>query len=63
MTYIVNLHKKFGFVEESFRRQNIEENGERLRVVMQGLTKSDWLSKKYEIFKIQTANREVFNSS
>lgn len=51
MTYVVNLHKKFGFVEKGFRRQIIEKNRERFGVAMLGLTKSDWLSNKYETFE------------
>ena len=61
MTYVVNLHKKFGFVEEGFRRQNIEKNGERLGVVMLGLTKSDWLSNKYEVFEKNRLRIEKFS--
>lgn len=48
---VVRLHKKFGFLEEGFRRENIEKNGERIGVYFLGLTKSDWLSNKAEIFK------------
>jgi len=51
MTYVVNLHKKFSFEEEGFRRQNIEKNGKRIGVIMLGLTKPDWLSNKQEIFE------------
>ena len=61
MTYVVNLHKKFGFVEEGFRRQNIEKNGERLGVVMLGLTKSDWLSNKHEVFEKNRLRIEKFS--
>ena len=61
MTYVVNLHKKFGFVEEGFRRQNIEKNGKRLGVVMLGLTKSDWLSNKHEVFEKSRLRIEKFS--
>jgi RimJ/RimL family protein N-acetyltransferase len=60
MIDIVNLHKKFGFVEEGFRRHNIEKNGERLGVVMLGHTKSDWLSNKYEIFEKTNCKSRIF---
>lgn len=39
---VVKLHKKFGFVEEGFRRENILKNGRRIGVFFLGLTKSDW---------------------
>jgi UDP-4-amino-4,6-dideoxy-N-acetyl-beta-L-altrosamine N-acetyltransferase len=41
---VVRLHKKFGFVEEGFRRDNIEKNGRRIGVHFLGLTKADWLA-------------------
>ena len=61
MTYVVNLHEKFGFVKEGFKRQNIEKNGERVGVVMLGLTKSDWLSNKQEIFEKNRLRVEKFS--
>jgi len=39
---VVKLHKKFGFVEEGFRRENIIKNENRIGVFFLGLTKSDW---------------------
>ena len=47
---VVKLHKKFGFVEEGFRRENIIKNESRVGVFCLGLTKSDW-EKKRETFK------------
>lgn len=46
---VVKLHKKFGFEEEGFRRENIEKNGNRIGVYFLGLTKNDWLSCKAEV--------------
>ena len=43
---VVRLHKKFGFTEEGFRRENIIKNGERMGVFLLGLTKKDWLKNK-----------------
>jgi len=39
---VVKLHKKFGFVEEGFRRENIIKSENRIGVFFLGLTKSDW---------------------
>ena len=43
---VVKLHKKFGFVEEGFRRENIIKNGNRVGVFFLGLTRSDWAREK-----------------
>lgn len=48
---VVKLHKKFCFAEEGFRRENIEKNGKRIGVYFLGLTKTDWLANKKEIFE------------
>lgn len=40
---VVKMHKKFGFSEEGFRRENIEKNGERIGVFFLGITKAEWL--------------------
>ena len=49
---VVKLHKKFGFVEEGFRRENIIKNENRMGVFFLGLTKSDWEREK-ETVKIR----------
>lgn len=41
-TQVVRLHKKFGFIEEGFRRENIEKNGERIGVTFLGITDKEW---------------------
>jgi len=43
---VVKLHKKFGFVEEGFRRENIIKNENRMGVFFLGLTRSDWEREK-----------------
>ncbi len=48
---VIKLHKKFGFLEEGFRRMNIEKNGHRLGVFFLGLTREDWMSKRDSVFK------------
>ena len=40
---VVKLHKKFLFVEEGYRRSNIEKEGKRIGVYFLGLTKEDWI--------------------
>lgn len=47
---VVNLHKKFKFQEEGFRRSNLFKNGVRLGVHFLGLTHADWLAGKAEVF-------------
>jgi UDP-4-amino-4,6-dideoxy-N-acetyl-beta-L-altrosamine N-acetyltransferase len=48
---VVKLHKKFGFVEEGFRRENIEKDGKRIGVYFLGLTKTDWCRYKKEVYE------------
>ncbi|MDB9800320.1 UDP-4-amino-4,6-dideoxy-N-acetyl-beta-L-altrosamine N-acetyltransferase [Alphaproteobacteria bacterium] len=43
---VVKLHKKFGFVEEGFRRENIIKNENRMGVFFLGLTMLDWEQEK-----------------
>jgi len=43
------MHKKFCFVEEGFRRENIEKEGGRVGVFFLGITKSDWLEGKSSV--------------
>jgi len=47
---VVRLHKKFSFIEEGFKRENINKNGKRKGVYFLGLTKNDWLLNKSQIF-------------
>jgi UDP-4-amino-4,6-dideoxy-N-acetyl-beta-L-altrosamine N-acetyltransferase len=46
---VVKMHKKFCFVEEGFRRENIEKEGGRVGVFFLGITKSDWLEGKSSV--------------
>ena len=48
---VVKMHKKFGFVEEGFRRENIEKDGRRIGVFFLGLTKADWLRGRAEVLE------------
>lgn len=48
---VLNLHKKFCFFEEGYRRENIEKQGKRIGVYFLGLTKTDWLRNKHEIYQ------------
>ena len=47
---VVKLHKKFFFVEEGFRRENIVKNG-RIGVYFLGLTKNDWINNRTEVYR------------
>ena len=46
---VVSLHKKFGFIEEGFRRENIIKNGMRIGVSLLGLTKSKWMESRASV--------------
>lgn len=46
---VVKMHLRFGFLEEGFRRSNIEKDGKRIGVHFLGLAKADWISKRGEI--------------
>lgn len=48
---VVKLHKKFGFIEEGFRRSNIIKNEKRIGVHFLGLTKEDWSENKLDFYK------------
>jgi len=48
---VVKLHKKFGFIEEGFRRSNIIKNEKRIGVHFLGLTKEDWNENKFDFYK------------
>lgn len=41
---VVDMHLKFGFVEEGFRRANIIKNGTRVGVHFLGITRGEWLA-------------------
>lgn len=43
---VVKMHQKFGFEIEGVRRQNVVKDGIRVDVVLLGITKSEWLSKR-----------------
>lgn len=46
---VVKMHKKFGFIEEGFRRSNIEKNGERMGVHFLGITRAEWIEGRESI--------------
>lgn len=48
---VVKMHKKFSFVEEGFRRSNIEKDGGRIGVHFLGLTRDDWLNTRDRIYE------------
>lgn len=66
---VVAMHKKFGFVEEGFRRSNIEKDSKRIGVHFLGITKGDWsamretrvseISEKVSDIEITLDNEEV----
>lgn len=48
---VVNLHKKFGFVQEDFRVNSIEKNGKRVGVHLLGITDLGWLQAEPSVRK------------
>lgn len=58
---VVRMHKKFCFIEEGFRKENIEKNGKRIGVYFLGLTKTNWLENKKEILKKYKTILEKFS--
>lgn len=46
---VVKMHKKFGFVEEGFRRSNIEKDGERIGVYFLGITQKEWSMSREQV--------------
>jgi UDP-4-amino-4,6-dideoxy-N-acetyl-beta-L-altrosamine N-acetyltransferase len=60
---VVRLHKKFAFIEEGFRRENIEKNDKRIGVYFLGLTKKDWLENRNKIFEKYKSTIIKFNIS
>jgi UDP-4-amino-4,6-dideoxy-N-acetyl-beta-L-altrosamine N-acetyltransferase len=58
---VVRMHKKFGFIEEGFRRENIIKNNARIGVFFLGLTKSDWLREREAVNSRYEKVIEKFN--
>jgi UDP-4-amino-4,6-dideoxy-N-acetyl-beta-L-altrosamine N-acetyltransferase len=48
-TAVIGMHQKFGFVLEGVRRQNILKDGQRLDVVLLGITAEEWRSRRPEL--------------
>lgn len=46
---VVRLHQKFGFVLEGVRRQNVCKDGERLDVMLLGITAQEWRAQRPKI--------------
>ena len=43
---VVKMHQKFGFEVEGVRRQNVVKDGVRVDVVLLGINREEWLSKR-----------------
>lgn len=43
---VIKMHQKFGFVIEGVRRQNILKDGERIDVVLLGITHDEWQAQR-----------------
>lgn len=45
-TPVIALHQKFGFIIEGTRRAQIERDGQRLDVVLLGITRDEWQTRR-----------------
>ncbi|WP_341963736.1 UDP-4-amino-4,6-dideoxy-N-acetyl-beta-L-altrosamine N-acetyltransferase [Pseudomonas sp. RC10] len=43
---VIKMHQKFGFLIEGVRRQNIIKEGQRIDVVLLGITKAEWQARR-----------------
>ena len=48
-TAVIGMHQKFGFALEGVRRQNILQDGQRLDVVLLGITAQEWRTRRPEL--------------
>lgn len=46
---VIKMHQKFGFEREGVRRKNIIKDGNRIDVILLGITKEEWISKRPEL--------------
>lgn len=60
---VIKLHKRFSFVEEGLRRENIIKDGRRIGVYFLGLTKSDWVNNKASIKQAHDTLLKKYNIS
>lgn len=49
---VIRLHQKFGFSIEGVRRQNVIKNGERIDVVLLGITREEWLMQRPKMLDV-----------
>jgi UDP-4-amino-4,6-dideoxy-N-acetyl-beta-L-altrosamine N-acetyltransferase len=48
-TAVIGMHQKFGFALEGVRRQNIIKEGQRVDVVLLGITKAEWQARRVQL--------------
>ncbi|WP_158261059.1 MULTISPECIES: UDP-4-amino-4,6-dideoxy-N-acetyl-beta-L-altrosamine N-acetyltransferase [Pirellulaceae] len=60
---VVKLHKKFGFVEEGFRRSNIIKEGRRIGVHLLGLLNCEWRTSRQAIYDKYKSRFDQFTFS
>lgn len=49
---VIKMHQKFGFSIEGVRKKNIIKNGERIDVVLLGITSSEWKTQREKILPV-----------
>lgn len=50
--FVIRLHKRFGFIEEGFRRSNIIKHDKRFGVFLLGMTSNEWQVSRNKIFEL-----------
>jgi UDP-4-amino-4,6-dideoxy-N-acetyl-beta-L-altrosamine N-acetyltransferase len=54
---VIALHRKFGFVEEGFRRDHILRDGRRYGAYLLGITRQEWIARRAEFTR--TTDRQA----
>lgn len=49
---VIRLHQKFGFTQEGVRRQNVEKDGQRIDVVLLGITREEWTAQRPQMLAV-----------
>ncbi|MGY4660174.1 UDP-4-amino-4,6-dideoxy-N-acetyl-beta-L-altrosamine N-acetyltransferase [Pseudomonas chlororaphis] len=49
---VIRLHQKFGFALEGVRRQNVEKDGQRIDVVLLGITREEWAARRPDMLAV-----------
>ena len=48
-TFVIEMHKQFGFVQEGYFREHVVKGGQRVNVISLAVLRKEWESKKIEV--------------